>query len=124
MEASQLPSAEELRELIELKAELNRMYQEVAATRTAGTTATTPTTVNLHLKPCFDNTGHPPNSRPICGKLGAREGPVQPRYDSRIADSLASRLEHIGSGAFRANTSPSESSCSSSEFSHSRSARG
>src|ERR1700677_3470742 len=41
------------------------------------------------------STGHPPNSRPICGKLGAREGPVQPGYDSRIADSLASRLEHI-----------------------------
>ena len=36
---SQLPSAEELRELVELKAELNRMYQDVAATRTAGTTA-------------------------------------------------------------------------------------
>ena len=36
--ASQLPSAEELRELIELKAELNRMYQDVAATRTAATT--------------------------------------------------------------------------------------
>jgi hypothetical protein len=35
---SQLPSAEELRELIELKAELNRMYQEVAATRTSGPT--------------------------------------------------------------------------------------
>jgi len=34
----QLPSAEELRELIELKTELNRMYQQVAATRTAGTT--------------------------------------------------------------------------------------
>ena len=30
-----LPSAEELQELIELKAELNRMYQQVAATRTA-----------------------------------------------------------------------------------------
>jgi hypothetical protein len=36
---SQLPSAEELRELIELKAELNRMYQDVAATRTAAATA-------------------------------------------------------------------------------------
>jgi len=36
--STQLPSAEELRELIELKTELNRMYQEVAATRTAGTT--------------------------------------------------------------------------------------
>jgi hypothetical protein len=36
---SQLPSAEELRELVELKADLNRMYQDVAATRTAGTTA-------------------------------------------------------------------------------------
>lgn len=35
---SPLPSAQELRELIELKAELNRMYQEVAATRTAGPT--------------------------------------------------------------------------------------
>jgi hypothetical protein len=35
--STQLPSAEELRELIELKTELNRMYQEVAATRTAGT---------------------------------------------------------------------------------------
>ena len=46
---SQLPSAEELRELIELKAELNRMYQDVAATRTAGTTATTPTTVILRI---------------------------------------------------------------------------
>jgi hypothetical protein len=34
----QLPSAEELRELIELKTELNRMYQQVAATRTGGTT--------------------------------------------------------------------------------------
>ena len=33
-----LPSAEELQELIELKAELNRMYQQVAATRTASTT--------------------------------------------------------------------------------------
>ena len=33
-----LPSAEELQELIELKAELNRMYQDVAATRTASTT--------------------------------------------------------------------------------------
>jgi hypothetical protein len=30
-----LPSAQELRELIELKAELNRMYQQVAATRTS-----------------------------------------------------------------------------------------
>ena len=36
---SPLPSAQELRELIELKTELNRMYQEVAATRTAGSTA-------------------------------------------------------------------------------------
>jgi hypothetical protein len=36
--STQVPSAEELRELIELKTELNRMYQEVAATRTAGTT--------------------------------------------------------------------------------------
>ena len=36
--STQLPSAEELRELIELKTELNRMYQQVAATRTAGTT--------------------------------------------------------------------------------------
>jgi hypothetical protein len=35
---SPLPSAEELRELIELKTELNRMYQEVAATRTASST--------------------------------------------------------------------------------------
>src|SRR6202161_2979547 len=41
------------------------------------------------------DTGHPPNSRPICGKLGAREGLMQPGYDSRIADSLASSLEHI-----------------------------
>ena len=32
---SALPSAQELRELIELKSELNRMYQQVAATRTA-----------------------------------------------------------------------------------------
>ena len=37
MEASPLPSAQELRELIELKTELNRMYQEVAATRTTST---------------------------------------------------------------------------------------
>ena len=36
--STQLPSAEELRELIELKTELNRMYQQVAATRTASTT--------------------------------------------------------------------------------------
>ena len=36
--STQLPSAEELRELIELKTELNRMYQEVVATRAAGTT--------------------------------------------------------------------------------------
>ena len=36
--SAQLPSAEELRELIELKTELNRMYQEVAATRTTGAT--------------------------------------------------------------------------------------
>ena len=36
---SPLPSAQELRELIELKTELNRMYQDVAATRTAGPTA-------------------------------------------------------------------------------------
>jgi hypothetical protein len=36
---SQLPSAEELRELVELKAELNRMYQDVAATRAAAATA-------------------------------------------------------------------------------------
>ena len=35
---SPLPSAQELRELIELKTELNRMYQDVAATRTAGST--------------------------------------------------------------------------------------
>jgi hypothetical protein len=33
-----LPSTEELQELIELKAELNRMYQQVSATRTASTT--------------------------------------------------------------------------------------
>ena len=33
---AQLPSAEELRELIELKTELNQMYQKVAATGTAG----------------------------------------------------------------------------------------
>jgi len=32
---SPLPSAQELRELIELKTELNRMYREVAATRTS-----------------------------------------------------------------------------------------
>ena len=31
-------SSGELQELIELKAELNRMYQQVAATRTAATT--------------------------------------------------------------------------------------
>jgi len=37
--SSRLPSSEELRELIELKSELNRMYQDVAATRAAGTTA-------------------------------------------------------------------------------------
>jgi hypothetical protein len=36
--STQLPSAEELRELIELKTELNRMYQQVAATRTTGAT--------------------------------------------------------------------------------------
>jgi len=36
--ASPLPSAQELRELIELKTEINRMYQDVAATRTAGPT--------------------------------------------------------------------------------------
>lgn len=36
-ESAALPSAEELKELIELKAELNRMYQQVAATRTAAT---------------------------------------------------------------------------------------
>jgi len=36
---SPLPSAQELRELIELKTELNRMYQEVVATRTAGPAA-------------------------------------------------------------------------------------
>jgi hypothetical protein len=35
---SPLPSAQELRELIELKTEINRMYQDVAATRTAGST--------------------------------------------------------------------------------------
>ena len=35
---SPLPSAQELRELIELKTELNRMYQDVAATRTTGPT--------------------------------------------------------------------------------------
>jgi hypothetical protein len=35
---SPLPSAHELRELIELKTELNRMYQDVAATRTTGPT--------------------------------------------------------------------------------------
>jgi hypothetical protein len=33
--ASPLPSAQELRELIDLKTELNRMYREVAATRTS-----------------------------------------------------------------------------------------
>jgi hypothetical protein len=33
-----LPSAEELQELIELKAELDRMYQQVAATRTVAPT--------------------------------------------------------------------------------------
>jgi hypothetical protein len=36
--ASRLPSAEELRELIELKTELNRLYQGVSATQTAGPT--------------------------------------------------------------------------------------
>jgi len=36
---SSLPSGQELRELIELKTELNRMYQDVAATRTTGPTA-------------------------------------------------------------------------------------
>jgi hypothetical protein len=36
---SPLPSAQELRELIELKTELNRIYQDMAATRTAGQTA-------------------------------------------------------------------------------------
>ena len=36
---SPLPSAQELRELIELKTEINRMYQEVVATRTAGPAA-------------------------------------------------------------------------------------
>jgi hypothetical protein len=40
--ASSLPSAQELRELIELKTELNRMYQDVAATRTTGPTAPPP----------------------------------------------------------------------------------
>ena len=35
---SPLPSAQELRELIELKTELNRMYQQVAATRTSAPT--------------------------------------------------------------------------------------
>jgi len=39
---SPLPSAQELRELIELKTELNRMYQDVAATRTTGPTAPPP----------------------------------------------------------------------------------
>ena len=39
---SLLPSAQELRELIELKTELNRMYQNVAATRTAGSTGPPP----------------------------------------------------------------------------------
>jgi hypothetical protein len=33
---SPLPSAQELRELIELKAQLNRMYQEVGTTQTVG----------------------------------------------------------------------------------------
>jgi hypothetical protein len=33
-----LPSAEELQQLIELKAELNRMYQQVSASRTASST--------------------------------------------------------------------------------------
>jgi hypothetical protein len=33
---SQMPSAQELRELIELKAQLNRMYQEVGTTQTVG----------------------------------------------------------------------------------------
>ena len=37
--SSPLPSVQELRELIELKTELNRMYQQVAATRTVGPTA-------------------------------------------------------------------------------------
>jgi hypothetical protein len=32
---SSLPTAQELRELIELKSELNRMYRDVAATRTS-----------------------------------------------------------------------------------------
>jgi hypothetical protein len=35
---SALPSAEEIKELIELKSELNQMYQQVAATRTTATT--------------------------------------------------------------------------------------
>ena len=39
---SSLPSAQELRELIELKTELNRMYQDVAATRTTGPIAPPP----------------------------------------------------------------------------------
>jgi len=33
---SQMPSAQELRELIELKAQLNRMYQELGTTQTVG----------------------------------------------------------------------------------------
>src|SRR5258708_36155642 len=48
-----------------------------------------------NLNPCPHNTSHPPNSRPICGKLGAREGPVQPRPESRIADAFGSRLEQV-----------------------------
>ena len=47
-----LPSAEELQELIELKTELNRMYQQVAATRTASTTDRHSNS-NLHLKLCI-----------------------------------------------------------------------
>ena len=39
--ASPLPSAEELRELVELKTELNRMYQGASVTQTAGPTGTT-----------------------------------------------------------------------------------
>ncbi len=41
------------------------------------------------------NVGYLPTSRPICGKLGAREGAVQSRPDSRIAVSFGSRLEGI-----------------------------
>src|ERR1019366_6923078 len=41
----------------------------------------------------LDNTSHATDPRPICDKLGAGEGLVQPGYDSRIADSFASRLE-------------------------------